>query len=75
MLRMPRAEVYRMGGMSKGINYLQLRFTEFITVYAFCRLAFGDGNVNLDSYSRKSTASSSCNMTHQSTEAELGKEL
>jgi hypothetical protein len=57
MLHMPWVEVYRMGGMSKGINYLQLRFSEFITVYSFCKLALGDGMVNLESYSQKSTAS------------------
>jgi hypothetical protein len=40
-----------MGGMSKGMDWLQLRFTEFITVYAFCIVALGDGVVNLESYS------------------------
>jgi hypothetical protein len=64
-----------MGGMSKGINYLRLRFNEFVTVYAFCRLALGDGAANLESYSQKSTASSSHNMTHQSAKVELGEEL
>jgi hypothetical protein len=51
MLRMLRAEVYRMGGMSKGIDCLRLRFSEFIIVYTFCRLALGYGVVNLESYS------------------------
>jgi hypothetical protein len=75
MLRMPRAEVY-MGGMSKGINCLQLRFSEFVTVITFCRLALGDGMLNLGSYNQKSTASSSRSTTHQSAaEAELGEEL
>jgi hypothetical protein len=32
-----------MGGMSKGIDYFRLRFNEFVIVYAFCRLALGDG--------------------------------
>jgi hypothetical protein len=40
-----------MGGMSKYIDCLQLRFSEFIIVYAFCRLALGDGEANLESYS------------------------
>jgi hypothetical protein len=65
-----------MGGMSKGINCLRLRFCEFVTVYTFCRLALGDETMNFESYSRKSTASSLCNTTCQSTvEAELGEEL
>jgi hypothetical protein len=43
---------------------------------AFYRLALGDGTTNLESYSWKSTASSSHNTTHQSaTEVELGEEL
>jgi hypothetical protein len=64
------------GGMSKGINCLQLRFSEFVTVITFCRLALGDGMLNLGSYNQKSTASSSRSTTHQSTaEAELGEEL
>jgi hypothetical protein len=76
MLRLPQAEVYRMGGMSKGVNCLRLRFSKFTTVYAFCRLALGNGTMNLESYSRKSTAYSSRCTTHQSaTKAELGEEL
>jgi hypothetical protein len=76
MLRMPRVEVYRMGDMSKGIICLRLRFSEFVTVYTFCRLVLGDGTMNLESYSQKSTANSSCSTTHQSvTEAELDEEL
>jgi hypothetical protein len=76
MLCMPQMQVYLMGGMSKGINCLRLRFTEFVIVYAFCILALGDGMVNLDSYSRKSTASSSrSRMTRQSSKDELGEEL
>jgi hypothetical protein len=76
MLHMSRVEVYRMGGMSKGINYLQLRFSEFVKVYTFCGLSFGDGTANLESYNRKSTASSSRNTTHQSAVgAKLGEEL
>jgi hypothetical protein len=68
---MPQAEVYHRRGMSKGINCLRLRFSEFVTVYAL-----GDGMMNLESYSRKSTARSSRSMTHQSTaKAELGEEL
>jgi hypothetical protein len=51
MLRMPQTVVYRMGGMSKGIGCIWLRFSEFITIYAFCRLALGDGVANLESYS------------------------
>jgi hypothetical protein len=58
-----------MGGISKGINCLQLRFSEFITVYAFCRLALGDGVANIESYSRKSTTSSPRSATHQSDDA------
>jgi hypothetical protein len=38
---MLQAEVYRMGGMSEGINCLQLRFSEFITVYTFLQTCFG----------------------------------
>jgi hypothetical protein len=73
---MPQAEVYHMGGMSKGINCLRLRFSEFIIVYAFCILALGDRTPNLDSYNRKSTASSSHNrVTQQSDEAELSEKL
>jgi hypothetical protein len=65
-----------MGGMSKAINCLRLRFSEFIIVYAFYKLALGDGMANLDNYCQKSTTSSSRNReTHQSTEAELGEEL
>jgi hypothetical protein len=65
-----------MGGMSKDINCLRLRFSEFVTVYAFYRLALRNGTTNLESYSQKSTAISSCSMTHQSSvEAELGEEL
>jgi hypothetical protein len=76
MLRMPQAEVYRMGGMSKGVNCLRLRFSKFATVYAFCRHALGDGTMNLESYSRKSTAYSSRCTTHQSAmKAELGEVL
>jgi hypothetical protein len=76
MLHMLRTEVYHLGGMSKGINCLRLRFSEFVTVYTFCRLALDDGTVNLESYSQKSTVSSSRGMTHQSTiEVELGEEL
>jgi hypothetical protein len=76
MLYMPWAEVCRMGGMSIGINCLQLRFSEFMTVYAFCRLALDDGTTNLESYSQKSTLSSSWSMTHQSfSKTELGEEL
>jgi hypothetical protein len=76
ILRMPRVEVYNMEGMSKGINCTRLRFSEFVTVYAFCRLALGDGTMNLESYSHKSTAISSRSMTHQSVaEAKLGEEL
>jgi hypothetical protein len=76
MFRMLQAEVYLMGGMSKGVNCLRLRFKEFVTVYAFCRLALGGGTTNLESYSQKSTACSSRCTTHQSTvKAELGEEL
>jgi hypothetical protein len=58
------------------INYLRLRFSEFVTVYTFCRLALGDGTMNLESYSRKSTASSSHITTHQSAaKVELDEEL
>jgi hypothetical protein len=65
-----------MRGMLKRINYLRLRFSEFISVYAFCRLDLGDRTSNLESYSQKSTSSSSRSMTHQSIiEAEMGKEL
>jgi hypothetical protein len=65
-----------MGGISKGINCLWLRFSEFIIVYAFCKLSLGGGTTNLESYSWRSTASSSCSTTHQSAaEAELGEEL
>jgi hypothetical protein len=69
-------EVYRMGGMSKDINCLQLRFSEFITFYAFCRLVLGERTTNLESYSRKFTISSSRITTRQSaTEAKLCEEL
>jgi hypothetical protein len=37
--------------MSKGIDYLQLRFSPFVIVYAFCKLTLGDGVANLKSYS------------------------
>jgi hypothetical protein len=40
-----------MGGMSKSIDCPRLRFSEFVTVYAFYRLALGDGVANLKSYS------------------------
>jgi hypothetical protein len=69
------AVVYRMGGMSKGIDYLWLRFSEFVTFYTFCRLALNEGVANLESYSWKSIVSSSHCMTRQSVEAELGEEL
>jgi hypothetical protein len=72
---MLRAEVYNMRGMSKGIDYLLLRFSEFITLYAFCRLAFGDGVANLESYSQKSIANSSQRVTRESVESQLGEEL
>jgi hypothetical protein len=48
---------------------------QFIIVYAFSRLALGDGVTNFGSYSWKSTATSSSSVTHQSVEAQLGKEL
>jgi hypothetical protein len=69
------AEVYLMGGMSKGIDCLWLSFSEFITVYAFCTLTLGDGVANVESYSQKSTANSSCSVTCQSVKAQLGEEL
>jgi hypothetical protein len=76
MLRTPWAEIYRMGGMTKGINCLRLRFSDFVTIYAFYILALGGITLNLETYSRKSTANSSCSMIHQSAiEAELGEEL
>jgi hypothetical protein len=68
-------EVYHIGGLSKGMNYLQLRFSEFITIYAFCRLALGDGVANFESCSRKSTTNSSHSVTRQGADAELGEEL
>jgi hypothetical protein len=64
-----------MRGMPKGINCLQLRFSESVIAYAFCRLALGDGTTNLESHSRKSTASSSCSATCQSAKGQLGEEL
>jgi hypothetical protein len=64
-----------MRGMSKGIDCLWLRFSEFITLYAFCRLALADGVANLKSYSWKSTASSSHSATRQSVEAQLDEEM
>jgi hypothetical protein len=76
MLRMLWVEVYRMGGMPKDINCLRLRFSEFITFYAFCRLVLGDETTNLESYSRKFTINSSRITTRQSaTEAKLCEEL
>jgi hypothetical protein len=54
MLRMPWAEVYIMGGMLKGIDCLQLRFSEFVTIYAFCILSLDDGVAILESYRLRS---------------------
>jgi hypothetical protein len=62
---MSQAELYYMEGISKGINCLRLRFSKFITIYTFCRLALGDGTTNLESWSWKPTASSSHNTSHQ----------
>jgi hypothetical protein len=33
-----------MGGMSKGIDYLRLRFSEFVIVYAFVDLLWATGS-------------------------------
>jgi hypothetical protein len=65
-----------MRGMSKGINCLRLRFSEFIIVYAFSRLSVGDRTMNLEIYSQKSIASSSRSTTQESTaEPKLGDKL
>jgi hypothetical protein len=40
---MLRAEVYNMRGMSKGIDCLLLRFSEFITLYVFADLLWVTG--------------------------------
>jgi hypothetical protein len=64
-----------MRDMSKGINSLRLRFSEFVTFYIFCRSSLNDGMANLESYSCKFTAISSHSVTRQSTEAKLNKEL
>jgi hypothetical protein len=60
---MPWAEVYIMGGMLKGIDCLQLRFSEFVTIYAFCILSLDDGVAILESYRQKSTAGYSHSVT------------
>jgi hypothetical protein len=48
---------------------------QFIIVYIFYKLALGDGVGNLESYSQKSSVTSSSIGTHQSVEAQLGEEL
>jgi hypothetical protein len=46
---------------------------QVLTLYAFCRLALGDGVSNVSSYSRKSNVTSS--VVSQSFQAQMGKEL
>jgi hypothetical protein len=50
------------------MNYLVL------TLYAFCRLAFGDGVSDASSYSRKSNVTSS-SAGSQSSQAQMGEKM
>jgi hypothetical protein len=46
---------------------------QVLTLYAFCRLALGDGVSDVSSYSQKSNVTSS--VGSQSSQAQMGKEL
>jgi hypothetical protein len=45
-----------------------------LTLYAFCRIALGDGVSDVSSYSRKCNVTSS-SVRSQSSEAQMGEEL
>jgi hypothetical protein len=47
---------------------------QVLTLYAFCRLAFGDGVLDVSSYSRKSNVTSS-SAGSQSSQAQMGEEM
>jgi hypothetical protein len=47
---------------------------QVLTLYAFCRLALGDGVSDVSSYSRKSNVTSS-SVRSQTFQAQMGKEL
>jgi hypothetical protein len=65
---LPHGRYVESHSLSLVMNY------QVLTLYAFCRLALGDGVSDVSSYSRKSNVTSS-SAGSQSSQAQMGEEL